>query len=131
MVAWVRFPVVDWRPVFPDSEPPAWVAFVARADDSVGILSNAELPAASRRWLAEWLWHYAPRQPDLPASYVYLALGDAQPSGVPDGKTTANGVRGTGSGASFGEPPGASASTVAEILRRAISGLERSQNSGT
>ena len=123
------FPVDDWQPVFPDGMPPAWVALVARSDDSVDIMSNAPLPAHTRAWLADWLRRYAPRQPEASASYVYLALGGLKPSAPPDGQIAGAGVRGVGSGEDFGEPPNASGSTVSRIISGAIEELDRKQDS--
>jgi hypothetical protein len=118
----------DWRPVFPGSPPPAWVALVARSDGRVDVLSSPPLAKGGRAWLAEWLRNYEPRQPEASASYVYLALGGPKPSASPNGRTTEDGVRGVGSGETFGEPPNASDSTVASIISGAITELEREQS---
>ncbi len=123
------FQVNDWRPVFPEGMPPAWVALVARSDDSVDLLSSTSLSEGSRAWLADWLRHYAPRQPEASASYVYLALAGTWQSAAPDGRTAEDGVRGVGSGETFAEPPNASSSTVGRIISGAIVELGGEQNS--
>jgi hypothetical protein len=119
------FRLGEWHPVFPGTPPPAWVALVARSDDSVDVLSSTPLAEGTREWLADWLRRYTSRQPEVSASYVYLAMGGPEPSVAPDGRTTDDGVRGVGSGETFGEPPNASNSTVGRIISGAITELER------
>ena len=123
------FHVGDWQPVFPGGLPPACVSLIARSDDSVEVMSNAPLPARTRTWLADWLRRYAPRQPAASASYVYLALAGLELSALADRQTDEDGVRGVGSGETFGEPPLASGSTVAKIIDGAIKELSRKQDS--
>jgi hypothetical protein len=123
-------PADKWRPVFPNADPPAWIAFVAGPRRTVRVLSSVELPEPSLLWLAEWLRYYQPRQPTASASYVYLALARTILDGTPDGETWQRGVQGSGSGDCYGEPPGAEPSTIAEILSRAVSELEHRTQTG-
>jgi hypothetical protein len=114
----------NWHPVFPDENPPAWMAFVALPGGGVKVLSSIDFPRSSLLWLAQWLRSYRPRQPLASTSYVYLALGGTEFLGPADGMTSPDGVRGVGGGEGYGEPPGAVASTVADIISRAATELE-------
>jgi len=113
-----------WEPVFPGEAPPVWVAFVSRPGGRLDMASSHMLQPKTQRWLADWLKHYVPAQPEASASYVYLALGSPNPPGKPNGMKAASGVRGVGSGQDYGEPPGAQLSTVAAIVKGAIELLQ-------
>lgn len=114
--------VADWTPVFPEPEPDHWVALVSTRTQ-VAVRSDVSMGARERRWLADWLSRYVAAEPDLPASYVYLGLSAEWTRASADGRTSAAGVTGVGSGEGFGEPPDALTSTTREILDRSIVSL--------
>lgn len=122
------FQVDSWEPTFPDPRPANWVAFVCRAGQC-DVLSNRPLSPAQCTQLAGWLDRYPPREPADQASYVYLGLANRWLPLLPDGQTSQRGVTGVGSGIGLGEPEGAVASTVAQVLAAAVKQLHPSNGS--
>lgn len=116
--------VASWQPTFPDPSPRHWVCFTALAE-GVDIVSDEPLKPDERAWLRRWLESHEPREADVEASYVYLGLATAWAAGAADGKVSPESVIGVGSGSDFGEPPGATLSTVGEIWNRTILTLQR------
>lgn len=117
--------VGSWRPTFPDPQPDHWLCVVAAGSDQVEILSDVTLDHRQREWLRRWLERHDPREPDAEASYVYLGLAHDWSTGNPDGVVATRAITGFGWGIAFGEPEGATPSTVGEILRRGAETLAR------
>jgi hypothetical protein len=116
--------VASWRPKFPDPQPSHWLAVVATGADQATIVSDVGLDESQREWLARWLQAHNPREPEAEASYIYIGLGPNWSSHTADGMAAPDSVTGVGWGIGFGEPEGASRSTVEEILRLSLDALK-------
>jgi hypothetical protein len=114
----------DWVPKFGGDDPPHWLA-VVNTRSGVRLLSDRQLDLDDRRWLAEWLSNYHPRDPDIDFSYIYVGLSDDITRVPPDGLRSDAGVTGFGGGEGFGEPPGAVPSTVAALVAAGVEALRR------
>jgi hypothetical protein len=112
-----------WEPTFPAPGPEHWVALV-NTSRGIRLVGDVRLDRAGRARLRDWLDRHEPPNPADDASYVYVALSGSWTDGRTDGRVSAVGVIGTGSGAWFDEPPGAVVSTVDEIRRLAIAWLD-------
>lgn len=118
-------PVDSWQPTFPDPQPAHWICVASAGPGEVRVLSDVTLNREQRAWIARWLENHEPRDPDSEASYIYMGLAPDWSGQSPDGVPRPEGVTGLGWGLDFGEPPGARASTVAEIIGSARAGLIR------
>lgn len=109
-------PAGEWSPVFPGDTPPHWAALVSTSM-GVLLLRDALSPQSADEWLHLWFCHFTPGVADRgEASYLYVGLSDRYWVTAADGLKRSSAVIGVGTGAHFGEPPDAVASTVERIL---------------
>jgi hypothetical protein len=102
---------------------------VTTGPEEATIVSDVRLDDVQREWLARWLQAHKPREPDVEASHFYVGLAPNWSSHSPDGVAAPDAVTGLGCGIGFGEPDGASPSTIEEILRLGREALRRGTGS--